>query len=79
MTVKELRMKLAEYPDTMPVVISVDEEGNYFNDLDEIDAYWMDVDNRDYIMDDVDFEHYGYQNQGHDVTSSYDKVIVLWP
>ncbi len=36
MTVDELRKKLAKIPGDMPVVMSIDPEGNKFHELEEI-------------------------------------------
>ncbi|MFI5405134.1 MAG: hypothetical protein ACHQ1D_01335 [Nitrososphaerales archaeon] len=66
MTVEALRTYLKQFPQDMPVFLSVDEEGNGFNPLYEGEEYWMDLSVREIY--DSPFEH-----------ESLTKVLVLWP
>ena len=45
MTVKELKERLAEFPDDMKVVVSTEPNGNYYNFLADIDEDLMFFDN----------------------------------
>ena len=45
MTVKELKERLAEFPDDMKVVVSAEPNGNYYNFLADIDEDLMFFDN----------------------------------
>ena len=45
MTVKELKERLAEFPDDMEVVVSAEPNGNYCNFLADIDEDLMFFDN----------------------------------
>lgn len=73
MTVLELKARLAEYPDDMPVVLSSDSEGNEHRPLADVS---------DGLYEPSTVWCYGHVLAEEDEADASDKVykaVVLWP
>lgn len=70
MTVKELKAKLAEFPDATPIVLSTDAEGNAHSPLNSVSDEWYEPENRwsGFLVVDED-----------DTSSRAYRAVVLWP
>lgn len=73
MNVKELKEKLADFPDEMRVILSIDEEGNGFHDLAVAQVTHCGVEGHEIWA--VADEDVGTEYDEADLT----KMLILWP
>jgi hypothetical protein len=80
MTVGELIEKLSQYPDDMPVILSIDEEGNGFNPIYVVEeSMWFSSwgEEQIYPLDKyIGFD--GYTEEDRAPEGSI-RAVVLWP
>lgn len=79
MTVGELKAKLNDIPDEWPIVVAVDEEGNGFQPLYDVEKARWNEKWREIKLYELTEELRQKGFSGEDVDENLPPTIVLWP